>query len=144
MQRITVFICLLIAVLTLSSCSSNPGMTKNAMVELGDSQKFTKEEVQAAAECILEKFKDFNGCDLKKLWYDEERSKMQVEVYMSHGKGSVNGIEEDNVIVLYSDFYVYKTGGSGGFNPDSDYENWNWILIRNTKIGNWRADDWGY
>jgi hypothetical protein len=144
MKRLFVFICLLVATLSFSSCSSNPGITKNAIVLLGDSQKFTKEEVQAAADCVMKKFKTFDGCNLIKLWYDEEYSNLHVENYMLYSRGSVNGIDKDNVIALLSDFYVDKTGGDGGFNPNSDYTNWNWILIRDSKAGNWRVDDWGY
>jgi len=144
MKRIIVLIYLLIAILSFSSCSPNPGITKNAIVVLGDSQKFTKKDVKAAADCIMKKFKDFDGCNLKKLWYDEEYSNMHVGDYMLYGRGAVNGIDEGNVIALLSDFYVDKTGGDGGFNPDSDYTNWNWVLIRENKTAKWRVEEWGY
>jgi hypothetical protein len=46
--------------------------------------------------------------------------------------------------VLLSDFNVDSSGGDGSLNPNSTYGGWNWILIRDSKTGNWRVDDWGY
>lgn len=40
--------------------------------------------------------------------------------------------------------YVNDTGADDGFNPDSTYTDWNWILIRDRKTGNWKVDDGGY
>ena len=144
MKRTAMFICLLMIVFSFTSCTPNPGKTNNAIVALGESEKFSKEEVQAAADCVLKKFKDFVGCDLKKLWYDEEKSNTQVDGYMLSGRGSVNGVDKENVIILFSDFYVDSTGGEGSFNPNFTYTGWNWILIRDSKTGDWRVDDWGY
>nr|WP_242954637.1 DUF4829 domain-containing protein [Desulfitobacterium chlororespirans] len=63
---------------------------------------------------------------------------------MSFGKGSVNGVKKENVIVLFSNFYVGGTGGKGSLNPYSLYNDRNWILIRDSESGNWRIDDSGY
>ena len=119
------------------------GRTDHAVVTIGDSAKFSEDELQDAVDCILEKFWDFEDCDLQRLWYDEERSDKQVQSYMTNGKGSENGVEEGNVIVLFSDFRVGWSAG-GGWNPGSNYTDWMWILIRDGEEGEWRADDWGY
>jgi hypothetical protein len=63
---------------------------------------------------------------------------------MNYGRGSSNGVESENVIVLFSDFSVDASGGDGSFNPNETYTNWSWILIRDRPNGNWRVDDWGY
>lgn len=39
-------------------------------------------------------------------------------------------------------FYVDSSGGDRDFNTNSTYSNWNWILIRDSKTGNWKVDDW--
>jgi hypothetical protein len=56
----------------------------------------------------------------------------------------VNGDKTENVIVLMSDFDVDSSGAQEGFNPNSTYSDWNWILIRDSKSGNWRVVDWGH
>ena len=144
MKRVFTFLILFTVVFSFTSCSHNPGKTNNAIVTLGESEKFTQKEVQTAANCVLKKFKDFEGCNLKRLWYDEENSNIQVDSYMSSGRGSENGVSKENVIILFSDFYVDATGGDGSFNSDFDYTDWMWIIIRDRKTGNWRIDDWGY
>ena len=51
-----------------------------------------------------------------------------------------NGVDE--VIILESDF---KSGNRQelGLNPNDEYTDWQWILIRN-KGGKWRHRDHGY
>ena len=120
------------------------GNTDNVEVVLGYSAKFSKSEIESAVEAVLEKFKDFEGCNLIKTWYNEGMSDIEVDSYLAGGRGSVNGAKKENVIVLYSDFYVDSSGGDGSFTPSVIYTDWNWILIRDNDYDNWRIDDWGY
>jgi Domain of unknown function (DUF4829) len=129
--------------IALVSCSQ-PGKTNKAVVTVGESTKFSKEEINEAIDCVKIKFKDFKGCNLTALWYDEEKSNPFIVGYLENGKGSVNGAKAENVIVLLSNFDVDSSGASQGFNPNSSYSSWNWVLIRNNKDDKWRADDWGY
>lgn len=108
------------------------------------STKFSEEKINDAKKCVEKKFKDSKGCNLTKLWYDEEKSNNFIKGYLKSGKGSVNGVEAENVIVLLSNFDVDSSGGDGSLNPNSTYSNWNWILIWDSKTGNWQVDDWGY
>ncbi|AGF55703.1 hypothetical protein Cspa_c19350 [Clostridium saccharoperbutylacetonicum N1-4(HMT)] len=63
---------------------------------------------------------------------------------MKNGRGSVNGVKTENVIVLLSNFDVDSSGGDGSLNPNSTYDNYNWILIRDSKTDSWKVDDRGY
>lgn len=78
------------------------------------------------------------------MWYDEEKSNNFISDYLKNGRGSVNGVKHKNVIALLSNFDVDSSGGDGSLNPNSTYSNWNWILIRDSKTGIWKVDDWGY
>jgi len=127
-----------------SACNQGGGKTSNVEIEIGDSEKFTKEEIEEAIDCAKKKFVDFEGCELLQLWYDETKSDSFAEGYMTGGRGSDNGVSTENVIVLLSNFKVDSSGGDGSFNPDSTYTNWNWILIRDNKTAKWKVDDWGY
>ncbi|RII34623.1 DUF4829 domain-containing protein [Clostridium chromiireducens] len=81
---------------------------------------------------------------MTKLWYDEKKSDQFIEGYLKNGRGSVNGVKPENVIVLLSNFDVDPSGGDGSLNPNSTYDNYNWILIRGSKMDNWKVDDRGY
>lgn len=129
----------LLLILLLAACV---GDSSRASVTIGESSKFSKSDINHAVDCVEERFKDFDGCELLKIWYDEEQSDEAVEAYMTNGRGSVNGVEENDVIVLYSNFFVDSSGSDGSLNPDMTYKDWQWILIRDDN--SWKVDDFGY
>ena len=108
---------------------------------------FSIEEVGEALDLVRKAFEeddDWRNCELVALWYDEAFSETEKRGYMTSGMGSVNGVGADNIIILLSDFYVSPTGACPSLNPDSVYQNWSWILIRDSSNSAWRIDDWGY
>lgn len=143
MKKMVFILCLILVAFSLMAFKQ-VGKTNNVVIRIEKSDKFSKEELNDAINCVKKKFKDFKGCNLTELWYAEEKSNNYIEGYLSNGKGSVNGVKAENVIVLMSNFHVDSSGASGGFNPNSAYSNWSWILIRDGKTGNWKVDDWGY
>ncbi|OIJ20726.1 DUF4829 domain-containing protein [Anaerobacillus alkalidiazotrophicus] len=125
------------------------GKTNNVQVSIEESIKFSEEEINEAVVAVKKKIKDFKGCKLTDLWYSENKSNEFIDGYLKYGKGSSNGITEENVIVLLSNFEVNSRGGDGSLEPNSIYSDWNWILVRdnnsdNWRVDNWRVDDWGY
>ena len=110
----------------------NSGKVNNAEITIGNSTKFSEAEINQAIALVKTKFKDFRGCNLTKIWYDEEKYEAYVES------------ETENTIILLSNFETDKSAISQGFNPNSNYVNWMWILIREDKSANWKVIDWGY
>ncbi len=90
--------------------------------------------------------KDFNfpAATLTKIWYDEEISNSLITVYLKNGRGAVNGVKSENVLILLSEFYVDRSGENPVLNSDSIYTDFQWILIRDINSSNWIIDDWGY
>ncbi|MDR2546091.1 MAG: DUF4829 domain-containing protein [Lachnospiraceae bacterium] len=143
MIKVAVTLLALMLSLSISACG-NAGTTGNAEIDYGSSTSFSESEIKAAVETVLRKFKAFSGCDLLRLWYDEDRSSSQVEGYLTWGLGSVDGDERENIIILSSDFYVDSSGGDGSFNRNYTYSDWNWILVRKSPNHKWVVVDWGY
>jgi beta-lactamase regulating signal transducer with metallopeptidase domain len=112
-------------------------------INIGDSIKFTKEEIGEAIELVKNDF-DFPASTLTKIWYKEEESDKFSKLYLDYGRGSVNGAESENVIVLLSNFDVDDSGEDSSLNPNSTYENFQWILIRSDDNSDWEIDDRGY
>ena len=132
--------------LSLPACTSSD-TTNNVEIDYGSSTLFSEAEIESAVDAVLAKFRDFEGCELKRLWYDEEMSDSIIERDIaSSGENTIknSGAGPENVIILFSDFYVDSSGGDGSFNPDSTYTDWIWILIRDNENGKWSVDDWGY
>ena len=137
-RRSAVFIVLILS-LCLTACSISLGKSSGAKVNIGESEKFSKEEITAAVNCVKETFRGFSGCEMTSISYDEQKSDEQAKGYISGGEGSENGASEGNVIVLFSDFTVDASGGEG-LNPNSTYTGWKWVLTRDSAAGKWRVD----
>jgi len=130
MKKLLVF---LMAALLLTGCGG--GNTDLVEVEIGPSQIYSQSEIEAAMDVVLRNFeRGWEGCVMLKLWYDEataEEAREWAENY---------GVEE--VIVLYSNYWVDGSGRNPTQNPNSLYKNWNWILARSG--GRWELKDCGY
>jgi len=144
MKKFLFFFIAITLCFTLVACNQKSGQTNNVSITMGASERFSNAEIEEAINSVKKKFVDFKGCYLTQLWYDETLSDSFIDEYMASGRGSTNGVKAENVIVLRSAFTVDSTGGDGSFNPNSTYDDWNWILIRDSKDGSWNVDDWGY
>jgi len=146
MKRIislTLLICL--SIIILSACNNDVSKIDEIELEIGNSTRFTQQEIMNSVHTVIKTFNtDYSGCTLTHLWYDEEKTEAMLNSYMKNGRGSVNGVDRENVIVLLSNFEVGSFGHCQSLESDTIYKNWNWILIRDTKDGNWRVDDKGF
>ena len=79
---------------------------------------------------------EFDGCTLTKLSYPGD-------TYADEFDEWAEQYDADEAIVILSSFDVDSSGGDGSLNPDSTYDDWKWILIRNDS-GNWEHVDHGY
>ena len=134
MKRI---ICLfLLLVLVFTGCGRG-GDASEVQVITGESAIFTQREIEDAMEVAMNYFrKEFDGCTMIKITYDEERScKAAMEWARQYGA--------DKAIVLYSSFDVDASGSDGSLNPNSTYINWQWVLTRDAG-GDWVLRTWGY
>lgn len=103
---------------------------------LAGSEKYSQEDIQQAMDIVVEHFtKEFKGCDLQELWYDEAFSEKYAQDWAEQ-------YEAEEAIILLSNFYVHEHGAEGCFNPDYTYKDWSWILVRDE--GDWELKTWGY
>ncbi len=132
---------LFLLLLLLSSCTGKPGTTENVVVTLGDSERFSKEELRAAADCVIEYFGTFRGCDLLTIVYDEEVSDSYAELYDS---SSYPDVTVENVVVFLSDFYVDDSEIDNGFEADTMQTGWSWSLEKDPDENSWKIFSYGY
>ena len=142
MKKIVIYLSMILMIFSLVGCNQNNKPT-NINVDIGESTKFSKEEIDNAVDCLKRSF-DFEACTLTKIYYNEEISNTAVEDYLQFGNGSVNKVKAENVIVLLSDFDVDNSGDNPVLNPGETYTNYNWILIRDDKNSDWKVDDCGF
>ncbi|MDD6796273.1 MAG: DUF4829 domain-containing protein [Clostridiaceae bacterium] len=142
MKKIIVSLCFAIFLLSLNGCN-NTKVSNDLNIEIGKSTKFSQSEINDAIDCVKDNF-DFKACTLTKLWYEEKQSNSLVDAYLNYGRGSVNDVKNEDVIVILSNFVVDDSGDNPVFNSNSSYTNYSWTLIRKGKNSKWEIDDCGY
>ena len=139
-----VILLIIVALLATSFVACKKNIQDNDVItDAGKSTKFNEKEVNEAIDTVKNEF-DFEGCTLKKVWYEQEKSDYATSGYLGTGKGSISGVKPENVIVLFTKFDVDSLGGDGSFEPDSTYDDWQFILIRDDMKDDWKIDSWGY
>ncbi len=128
---------------------------------------FTTEEINAASKVVEEYFRAVKVKDDKAilktltesynipnvvLYGEETRTLISVrykadnpmrDSYVEYGRGRLNGVKRENVLVLLVKFNVkYPEGISGSYN-EGDYHDWNMILVRKDKNSPWLIDGQG-
>lgn len=98
---------------------------------------YSENEVKAAMDAVESFFnKNMKGCELLSIDYDEDYSVAQATLE-SRDYG------DKDVIVLSSSFHTDKNGGDGSMAANTDYDGWNWILVKNDN-GKWEVVNYGY
>lgn len=120
-------------VLLLAGCS---GDASRATVTLGDSATLSRAELQAAADAVLVQFRDFEGCTLLRLTYDEAFSAQRIPLEPPE-------LEGEDIVVFTSDLAVDWTGQQNGLNPNSTYRDWTWTVRRADASHPWTVTNWG-
>lgn len=124
----------LAAMLTISGCNNN---IKNVEIIDVDSEIYSDTEINSAIDTVEEYFKsNFEGCTLTMLKYAGDDQNKASDKWAKQ-------YDAEKAIVLLSSFDVDSSGGDGSLNPNSKYDNWQWILVEN-ESGTWEHVNHGY
>lgn len=139
MKKILLTLLSLLIIFNLSAC--NKAEESKIERNIGKSEKFSTEEINKGMVTVEQNFA-FKDAELTKIYYDEEKSNEVVDVYKTNGRGALNDITPDNIMVIFTDFTVSSDINEGL--SEGEYEAFNWILIREDKNSDWKVDDYGY
>ncbi len=118
----------------LCSCG---GDVNNVKIKNVSSDNYSSEDINAAINTIIKEFDaEWNGCKLTEIYYAGDD-------FSSDYQEFADRYNKDEVIVLLSSFDVDDSGGDGSLDPNSTYDGWNWILVRD-KGEQWKHVDHGY
>lgn len=124
---------LLLALFLLTGCSG--GNTKKHGRQIGDTDRFSNAVIADAMDVVERHFKkNFDGCTLLNIVYDEEATARETEL-----EAEKYGRE---TIILRSDFTADDVSPDSSLNPGQTYRNYKWTLIR-TFFG-WKLQSGGY
>ena len=79
---------------------------------------------------------EFKGCTLTQLRYPGDAS---ADLFTEWAQE----YEVDEAIVLYSSFDTDASGGDGSLEPNTTYDDFQWILVRDNG-GTWEVKTYGY
>lgn len=97
---------------------------------------YTKDEIQEAVDVIKKEFsKEWKGCTLKEIYYDGDDKAL----FTSYAKQ----YQGDEALVLKTNFHTNYFSWKIGLNSNCDYEDYQWIFVRN-KNEKWKHVDGGY
>ena len=120
--------------------TENRGNVSNVNRVVGYSALYGENSVNEAFDVIEKKFaKDFEGCTLTELRYDEDvENRFAEEIEKYHKENN------QELIVVLLTFDTDEKGGDGGVNPNATYTNWQWHLVKTKDKKNWEIISWGY
>ena len=120
--------------------TGNRGNVSNVNRVVGYSALYGENSINEAFDVIEKKFaKDFKGCTLAELRYDEDvENRFAEEIEKYHKENN------QELIVVLLTFDTDEKGGDGGVNPNATYTNWQWHLVKTKDKKNWEIISWGY
>ena len=124
-----------IMIISLCACSSDKD---NVWTTEVSSTLYSQQDISGAIDVVKSDFKQ-NNSDfiLEKLYYAGDETSQSYQEWADRNNA-------DEVLVLRSAFHTDSDGGSDkSFEPDTEYTDWNWILVRNDG-GKWAIADQGF
>ena len=129
MKRLVTLLLAVLLVLSLTGCSQT-------FVRIGEkSEIYTEEDIEEAFDVALKEFRrEFDGCTLIEMGYAGDETRSEQKEWAAQYKA-------DECIILICSFET--DGTAGPLNPNSTYENYEWILTRSYG-GKWTVQTAGY
>lgn len=131
MKKLIIGMMLTIAVLCLAACGGST-------VKVGSfsSLIFESDEYDDAVQEVFTYFDSFEGCTMTEIGYAGDD--------VVRAEAEARGLAPEQVMVLTSTFTTDSEDHQNGLEPDYTYEDYKWILTRNTSAEPWNHEDHGY
>jgi len=140
----TIAVILLLCLVMLCGCNK-PANMANVSINYGKSKMYSRQDMDSAISVIKKEFSSWDGCVLHSISFTSDSICKDNVGYcntLREGAGFDKSVVFDESIVFESSFHTPKYGDNG-FNPDEEYDGWNWVLARQDN-GAWKLLTWGY
>lgn len=106
-------------------------------IDFHESEMYTEEDLQAAADVILAEFNTWEGCELHTLSYTSDEESMD---WLDYANSSDKGTFDE--VVMFDSSFRSPKEQIGAWESDEEYT-WSWTLARADK-GEWQLLTWGW
>ena len=131
MKKLMIGMMLTISVLCLAACGGS-----SIKVGSFSSLIFDSDEYDDAVQEVFTYFDSFEGCTMTEIGYAGDDA--------VRAEAKARGLAPEQVMVLTSTFTTDSEDHQNGLEPDHTYEDYKWILTRNTSAEPWNHEDHGY
>lgn len=137
-KNLVMTLCLILtALFCLSLTAGAQEEETGTVIDFGQSERYTQEDLEHAVDAILAQFDTWEGCEMHILSYaGDEESMDELATVNSLGEGTF-----DECAIFDSAFRSPKEA-YGAWQADTEYT-WNWTLARAGK-GEWKLVNWGW
>ena len=113
-------------------------------IDYGESELYTKEELDDAIAVIEAEFSTWEGCELHSLTYGGDDACSEENVaWMNELRDEETSPEPFTQCVLFESSFHSPVEQRDAWDADTEYEGWQWWLAR-SEGGAWTLLTWGY
>ncbi len=116
---------------------SAPG---SSVVDYGYSDIYTREDMDAAVKLIRKEFAGWEGCEMHVIRYGSDDCVTEENL---NWLNDLAGGGKFTQCIEFVSFFHSPVETAGTWEPDTEYENWQWWLARE-EGGDWQLLSWGY
>lgn len=127
-----------------SGNTSESTIASRVQIDYGASDLYTKEDMNAAIELILQEFNTWDGCEMQSISYssDDECSEYNIK-WMNDMEKATEAKETFTQCIMFKSNFHSPIEGGGAWCADEDYTDWHWWLARSEGSA-WKLMTWGY
>lgn len=119
-------------------------ITADCAVDYGTSELYGEPDIDGAIDPILAEFSTWEGCTLKSLAFTDDAT-CEKELESANALRDEGTEEFTQALVMTSSFHSPSAEAAEGtaWEPDTDYEDWTWLLARRSSEDGWELLTWG-
>ncbi len=137
LKKVLNYLWVIVIVISLPACQDTNTSVDDYEKIIEDSEFYSREDIEAAMDVVIETFKkDYTGCTLKVIAFDED------ETFLS-GDEYADSYNADECIIITTTFETNDDVSDLGLNKNTTYDDYEWVLVRSNK-GKWKIKDRGY
>ncbi len=129
---------------TPSTSSSSSGSNTPYTVDYGTSKVYSKADIDAAIQVVMAEFDTWKGATMKYIGYtNDDDSIHDIEYAVRLGVDIDPSYTQSIILTSYFHSPSGKDAEGTAWDPDKDYNDWLWHLVR-ADGGDWKLLTWGY
>lgn len=139
MKKVLSIVVILCLVFSICGCSN----TKNAKIDYGKSDIFSKEDMDSAIKVIIKEFNEMKGCKLYSLKYMGDDFCKENINYANEVANELRKEKKFTECIVFTSTFRSPLLGGDAWIANEVYEGWEWYLAR-TENGSWELLTYGW